>query len=360
MDCIELTRQLIRIKSDDQAGANRAIDFCREWLSDYGIDAVVLENSGYKSLVAKIGQGPATLVLNGHVDVVGGKEEQFEPYVKDGNLYGRGAADMKAGVAVFLTAVSGLKDDPMFDPSSCTVLLQIVSDEETGGKCSRFLADSGYLGDFVICGEPTQLDLGVQAKGILQVDLFVRGKAGHGSRPWEGENAIVKAFALYSQIMNLPFTRESTALYPAPSLNLAMIEAGSVYNKIPDLCRLSLDIRYLPGQKPEDILAQIRELGAEVAVHSCGDPVTTRPDDAYVRALAAVVSRNTLREAMLFGQHGASDARFFSRRSIPAVEFGPAGNGWHGDDEYVNIGSVLTYEKIIKEYVDIFGQIFQL
>ncbi|PWG67608.1 succinyl-diaminopimelate desuccinylase, partial [Enterobacter mori] len=84
------------------------------------------------------------------------------------------------------------------------------------------------------CAEPTQLGIGFQAKGILQIDIELRGTSAHSSRPWEGENAVVKAFELYQQLISLPFAKESTEVYDQPSINLAKINAGDVYNKVPD------------------------------------------------------------------------------------------------------------------------------
>src|SRR5699024_12371616 len=97
---------------------------------------------------------------------------------------------------------------------------------------TAYLTDQGYLGDFVICAEPTQLGIGFQAKGILQFDVQLFGKSAHGSRPWEGENAIEKALQIHNQIMNLTFAKESTDIYEAPSINLAKRNGRRIKYKI--------------------------------------------------------------------------------------------------------------------------------
>lgn len=90
-DCIELLKELIAIESVDRSSANSLIDYCENWLTKEGIDCQVITNAGSKSLIAQIGAGEKTLILNGHVDVVSGKLSQFRPYEADGKLYGRGS-----------------------------------------------------------------------------------------------------------------------------------------------------------------------------------------------------------------------------------------------------------------------------
>ncbi|MED1203413.1 M20 family metallopeptidase [Heyndrickxia acidicola] len=345
----QLLKDLVSIDSSTKEGANEAVQFCYEWLKEKGLDPQILTNNGYRMLVCETGQGEKTIVLNGHVDVVSGNKDQFTPYEKEGRLYGRGSADMKAGVAAMMAALEELRSESLF----CKVQLQIVSDEEIGGiNCSSFLVENGFTGDFVICGEPTQLGIGLQAKGILQLDIEVEGESAHGSRPWEGKNAIVKAYELYQQILSLPFTKDSSEFYLSPSINLAKISGGTVYNKVPDLCTMSLDIRFLPQQSKEEILKQIQNItDARIHIHHTGEPVKTRKEDPYVQALIKVLSKKLEKAPDVFGQHGAADALYFAKKGIPAIEFGPAGAAWHGDLEYVELQSVEAYKNILKEYV---------
>lgn len=120
---------------------------------------------------------------------------------------------------------------------------------------------------------------------------------------------------------------------------------------------MSLDIRYLPEQSPEEIIRQIEGLqtGA-VHVHAQGMPVKTPVDDPYVQRLALVAARHTRSGTKLFGQHGSADTTFFSGYGIPAVEFGPIGGDWHGAGEYVDIASVERYKRILVEFVLGFNQ----
>lgn len=344
----ELVKELILIDSSTVEGANQAIEFCRQWLIEQKLKPSLIENNGYKMLVCEMGEGDKTIVWNGHVDVVSGKKKQFVPVEKDGKLYGRGAADMKAGVAAMMFAMKELRDQKL----GVKIQLQIVSDEEIGGQnCTGYLVENGYRGDFVIASEPTQLGIALQAKGVLRLEVDVIGKSAHGSRPWEGENAIIKAFQAYEKLLELPFTKESSAFYQSPSINLAIIAGGEVFNKVPDHCVMSLDIRYLPGQKAETIIQQIESIvDGTITVGLKGIPVATKSDDPFITKLKTVLEKHTDGDASLFGQHGAADTQYFAVHGIPAIEFGPSGANWHGDDEFVLLESLEKYKNILIEY----------
>jgi succinyl-diaminopimelate desuccinylase len=344
---IELLQQLIKYDSSDKTVANETIDFCKQWLANEGLTAEIVTNNGFNMLICEVGQGDKTLVLNGHVDVVSGKETQFDPVIEDGKLYGRGSADMKAGVAAIMVAISELNK---LNLKQTKVQLQLVTDEEVGGgNCANYLTNEGYLGDFVICPEPTQVDIGFQAKGILQIDIELSGSSAHGSRPWEGVNAIAKAFEVYNQLLTLPFASESTEFYDGPSINLAKIHGGDVYNKVPDACTLSFDIRYLPTQNKAQILKEIASItDGKIHINLEGPPVMNDKNEPYIQQLVTAIKQHTNKdEVKLFGQHGFADTRYFSRFNVPAVEFGPSGNHWHGDGEYVEVESVDNYKDII-------------
>lgn len=352
MVCVDFIKNLIRIDSSNREGANKALGVCAEFMRSKNLRYKLLENNGYHMLVSTIGNGGKALVLNGHLDVVDARQDQFIPREVDDRLYGRGSADMKASVAAMISAMVELQNQEL----PCKLELQLVTDEETGGNnCSRYLADSNPHKDFVICGEPTNLGIGTLCKGILQIDIVVNGKSAHGSRPWEGENAIIKAYELFNGINKLPFALAKSDAYKGPSINLSKIEGGMMYNKVPDGCILSLDIRFLPGQDYEDIIDQIESLACEkIIIHGHADPLKTSSEDGFVQALARTIEKHSDKKANIFGQHGSSDARFFSKHGIPAVEFGPSGDNWHGNDEYIVLDSVKTFEKILIDFIRFF------
>lgn len=350
---IELLKELIKIKSDTKEGANEALLFCAKWLEEHGETVKIHDNKGYLMLTAEKGQGKEKLVWNGHVDVVPGHPDQFKPMEELGRLYGRGAADMKAGVAAMMQAFIELDAEKL----QREVHLHIVTDEEIGGhNTSEWLVSQGYSGDFVICGEPTGLKVGLQSKGILHMDMVFKGKPAHGSRPWEGINAIELAMKYHMAMAELPFRKESTQYYEQPSVNLAIIKAGERYNMVPEICEMSYDIRFMPGQDPKEITRQMVELretlGIDFDYKSSSETtpaLTTTEEHPYIQTLQESIRTNTGNEPILFGQHGAADTRYYAAviGGEGAIEFGPAGDDWHGNAEYVMIDSVHDYKNIL-------------
>ncbi|WP_332694354.1 M20 family metallopeptidase [Halalkalibacter lacteus] len=353
-DPIPLLEELIKIDSSTKAGANEAVAYCEKWLKDQGLQVEKIKNNGFHMLVCEIGQGDNTIVLNGHVDVIEAEDTQFQPYVVDGKMYGRGSVDMKAGVAAMMETIAQLKDSNI----ATRVMLQIVPDEETGGVFgTKYLTEKGYVGDFIICGEPTHFGIAIQSKGVLQLDFEIDGKPAHGSRPWEGHNAIKKAYNLYEDIILLPFAQETAPpMYDKPSINLAKLKGGTVYNKVPEKCEMSLDIRYLPDQSPDEIFKQIQGITEDkVNIHICNGPVKTKEDNPYVEVLVeSIKSQTQLEQVNIYGQHGSNDGQFFTKYGGSAVEFGPVGFDWHGENEMVYVDSVREYQEVLKEFVNSF------
>ncbi|AYC30261.1 M20 family metallopeptidase [Paenisporosarcina cavernae] len=349
---IELLKDLISIKSDTLAGANEALQYCSEWLTKHSITHEVLENKGKLMLEARIGSGDSTIIWNGHVDVVPGNEEQFIPRLEGDKLYGRGAADMKAGVAAMMEAFRRISEDPT-SLSHC-ILLHIVTDEETGGMdTSGYLVEQGRTGDFVICGEPTHLELSIQSKGMVDLDINFHGKAAHGSRPWQGVNAIEMAYDFHEKMQQLPFTKANNEFYESPSINLAKISAGNRYNVVPDCCEVSYDIRFVPGQDPEEIVKELTELATslhsknELEIYGISPAVTTERSSEYVQTLAKITADVRETEPTIFGQHGAADTRYYAETGAGAIEFGPSGEDWHGPEEFVYVSSALQFVEIL-------------
>jgi succinyl-diaminopimelate desuccinylase len=290
-------------------------------------------------------------VFHGHLDVVPGRPEQFEPRVEGDRLIGRGAYDMKGGLAAMMCA---LKDIEAHE--RVRVRLVCVPDEESeelDERSTDAVVNGGLTGDFAITGEPTDMHIGVAAKGVLAMRIEVHGRAAHSSTPWLGDNAVLKAIDAFRAIQSLPFSRESTELFDRPSINLGRIEGGKALNMVPDECTMAVDVRYLPGQDPGEILAQVRTIdGMEITRTFIHPPVTVSRTNTYVRALRDAVARSAPdREVMSVGRDGASDAAAFIDAGIPAVEFGPAGSGHHSPDEWVSLSSLARYRRALADFV---------
>lgn len=348
---ISLLEELIKYDSSTKEGVIEIVNFCESWLIENGLPVKRIENEGYPMLISEIGSGEETVIFNAHVDVVEAEDNQFSPIEKEGKLFGRGAVDMKAGVASMMTAMAEVKDENL----QTRVMLQIVPDEETGGtRGTGYLTEQGYLGDFIICGEPTNLGIAVQAKGVVQLDITLHGEPAHGSRPWEGKNAITMATDLFHQIFTLPFAQEiEPPMYEEPSINLAKIQGGDAYNLVPKRCEMSVDIRYLPSQNPREIIRQVESItDGDIHVHNISDPVATSEDNPFVQTLASsLTARTSLEKARIYGQHGSNDGKYFTPYGGNAIEFGPVGHDWHGDNEHVYLDSVNDYQQILVDFL---------
>lgn len=350
-ELVVLAERLVGIQTAEPEGISEAAGFVKGWLEARGIEAREVEVRGLPVLTAEVGPGGApTVVLHGHLDVVPGLAGQFEPRLDGDRLYGRGAYDMKGAIAAMLLTTAALRD-----AGRVRVRLGIVGDEESEEEAERgsdHLVDSGFVGDFAITGEPTDLQIGVEAKGVLALRLAVAGTAAHGATPWLGENAVLNAIDVFRSIESLPFARHSSELFDRPSINLGRIWGGDALNKVPDRCVIDVDIRYLPDQDPAAILAEVREIaGVEATALLTRPPAIVDRRSPFVRALRDSATLHHDGEPMSVGRDGASDAVSFLRVGVPAVEFGPVGAGHHGPGEWVSVSSLQTYQQALESFL---------
>ncbi|MDX6682266.1 MAG: succinyl-diaminopimelate desuccinylase [Solirubrobacteraceae bacterium] len=332
-------------------GLRAAVGFVKGWLEARDIPVQGREFGGLPVVLADVGpvDGPC-VIFHGHVDVVPAHPQQFTPRIEGDRLIGRGAYDMKGGLAAMMCAVHDVAGN-----GHVRVRFVCVPDEESddvGFRCTEALVQEGLRGDFAITGEPTELHIGVQAKGVLAIRVEVRGTAAHGSTPWLGDNAILKAYDVFRRIETLPFSRESSDLFDRPSINVARIDGGDAFNKVPDLCRMDVDIRFLPDQDPGAILADVRALpDVRIVKTFQRSPAYVSRANPFVRALREAVSKSLEGEALSVGRDGASDAISFLEAGVPAVEFGPVGGGHHGPEEWVSIQSLERYRRALGDFV---------
>jgi succinyl-diaminopimelate desuccinylase len=353
-----LAERLIGYETSRPDAIVAAAGFVKGWLESRNIEVADHDHHGLPVLVAEVGsrrENAPCIVLHGHLDVVPGRPEQFEPRVEGDRLIGRGAYDMKGGLAAMLCALRDVAGQ-----DAVRVRMVCVPDEESEELDERstdavVARDTGPTRpDFAITGEPTNLHIGIQAKGVLVMRIVVHGRAAHSSTPWLGDNAVLKAIDTFRAIETLPFSRESSQMFDRPSINLSQIAGGDVMNKVPDFCEMAVDVRYLPGQDPGDILAQVRAIpGIDVTRTFIHPTVSVSRRDPYVRGLEAALSRAIDGEVMSVGRDGASDAASFIEAGIPAVEFGPAGGGHHGPEEWVSLRSLGEYRRALGEFIKV-------
>jgi succinyl-diaminopimelate desuccinylase len=350
-ELVVLAQRLIAYPTCEPDAIAEAAGFVQGWLDARGIEAESDEVRGLPVVKAEVGPEDApTVVLHGHLDVVPGYAGQFVPETAGDRLIGRGAYDMKGAIAAMMLVTAAMRDQ-----GRVRVRLGIVGDEESEEEAERgsdHLVDTGFVGDFAITGEPTDLHIGIEAKGVLALRLEVEGIAAHGATPWLGDNAVLNAIDVFRSIESLPFAKHSSELFDRPSINLGRIVGGDALNKVPDRCVIDVDIRYLPDQDPQEILAQVRDLrGIEVAALLTRPPATVDRDSPFVRGLRASAHEHHSGEPMSVGRDGASDAVSFLRVGVPAVEFGPVGAGHHGPAEWVSVSSLQAYRQALESFL---------
>lgn len=287
------------------------------------------------------------LILNGHVDVIPGKTHQYRPIIKNHRLYGVGALDMKANLAVLVTLFAHYAEH-----IDAPIALQVVTDEELGGFDGTYHQISqGVRGDFVVSAETTNFDIVHEAKGILWLKVKITGKTAHGAYPWRGENALVTAQQLVSHIL---------LCYPQPTrqvwrttVNVANINTtNTTFNKVPDEAELWLDIRFVPSDASHilDTVAHIcAPFHLEILAHE--PPLNTpsaHPDVQRLASLTALVRTKTPR---IRAAQGSSDARHYMHVGDVGVEFGALGGGIASDNEWISIPSLYDYHHIMHQFI---------
>ncbi|HEX7042721.1 MAG TPA: M20/M25/M40 family metallo-hydrolase, partial [Patescibacteria group bacterium] len=265
-EIISLAKKLISIPStvDNISALQKVLEIAEE-----NIDAPFLQKFSQNdnpSLFAanrKDFSEKFRLVLNAHIDVVPGREDQYTPVIKDAKLFGRGAADMKSAAAVIILVFNQLVNKVNFPLG-----LQITTDEETGGhNGTKFQLEKGLKTDFAISGELTNLSINLKAKGIIQLSILSSGKTAHSAYPWNGENALWKLVdILHSLKEKFPVPQKEAW---ETSINLAKIETSNLTNnKIPNDALAKLDIRFTPEQSSavRDELEKIKNMGFEIII----------------------------------------------------------------------------------------------
>lgn len=348
---VSLTKKLISIKStpDNKKALDEILQVCLTELKEYTIER--FESNGVKSaLIYNTPKRPKKfkVILNGHLDIIPGKEYQYTPKIEKNRLYGVASMDMKSSVASHIIVFKEIAEKIDYP-----LALQLVTDEEVGGfNGTKYQIDQGVKADFVVVGETTNFTIENQAKGILWIKVSSKGKTAHGAYPWKGENAIWKM----NHFLNLLEKR-----FPLPkqkqwvtTINLSRIETSNeTFNKIPDECTAWLDIRYIP-EETSTIIPEIKALlpkGFSMTIEVKEPAQFVDENNQYIKLLQKV-GKSTVKKKILLAQgQGSSDARHFTRVKCDAIEFGPIGEGMGTDNEWADIPSLKKYSQILKDFL---------
>jgi len=346
---IDLTKQLVSYKttSDNYEDLNKAINSIKKELNDFLIEEY--EKNKIKSLLI-YNHRPKNdkkfrLILNGHLDVISGKNNQYISKIVDDRLYGVGSLDMKGGLSVIICVFKELAKT-----LSYPLALQITTDEENGGFFgTKYQIEKGVNADFVITAEPTHLDIVYKTKGILWLKVNFTGKSFHSAYPWNGENAIKKANNFINKLPKIIKNPKKNQW--KTTVNLAHINSNNIaFNKIPDNCELWLDVRFIPEDK--EILNKIKKLlsnedNLKVLVEE--PSFLVKKNNTNILKLKKIAKNVLGKNPVLRGANGSSDARHYNYINVSAVEFGPKGGGIGSDDKHVEISSLNNFYLIMKK-----------
>ena len=378
LDALALTEALVAIDSRNPSlvagapGELACARFLAQTLSGWGF-AVSLEEvrPGRPNVVARIGPpGRTPLVLNGHLDVVGTDgmvHAPFTPTTRDGNLYGRGATDMKGGIAAMCVAAARAAARGSLVSE---IIVTAVCDEEFESIGTRALLASGLRASAAIVTEPTRLMVCPAHKGFAWIEVALRGKAAHGSRFDVGVDAIRHAGLLLAALDT--FEREVLAarthpLLTRPSLHAAMISGGSGWSTFADLCTLRIERRTIPGESGAMSLDEIQGLCDDLARRDatfdarlsliCAQPPSDLAvDHTLTRTVVAAAQQQALTGA-IDGLPCWTDAALFNDAGIPALCFGPGDIGRaHSANEWVETADIERATDVLERVCATWGR----
>lgn len=361
-ELIALLRDLVQIESVNPdlipgaSGEEKLAIFIAEWARQAGLEATLqpLEPGRANVIVHVPGSGGGkTLMLNGHIDTVGltGMDEPFSAKIEGSRLYGRGAYDMKAGVAACLITARRVQALKLRGD----LIITAVADEEVASKGTQAIIHEldRWRPDAVIVTEPTELELATAHKGFQWFSIETTGVAAHGSRPQLGVDAIMKmgkVLAMLDQYDQQLRTHTTHPLLGTGSAHASLIQGGQEMSSYPAACTLQLERRSLPGESANAVQHELQALLDQCARQDRSFQARLSPllaRDAFESDLASPfvqlcqqqLARITGKAAQPTGVSFWADSALFAAAGIPTVLLGPIGAGAHGSVEWVDLDS---------------------
>jgi acetylornithine deacetylase/succinyl-diaminopimelate desuccinylase family protein len=363
-ELVDLTIQLVQTSTENPPGNEKvAAQFLKSILPKMGFKIKTVHSpKGRWNLIAekRWGRGGRTLIFNGHLDVVPAgdpsqwKYPPFQGKLYKGRIYGRGASDMKSGIASFIHALSMI-DRSEISLHQGAVILHLVSDEESHGHQGMgFLTQRGGIqGDAALVGEPTDLHPVIAHKGALWLRISTFGKSAHSAKPHLGVNAIEKMIKLMDRLNSLTLGGEHPLL-GKPTLSIGTIQGGTKINVVPDRCEIEVDRRMLPGEKKEEVLGVMKEILDSLQSQDSlfqyrmeeidyAEPSEVDPEEEIVRVGVEAIQEVLGKKPPLRAFSGFTDSRFYINQChIPTLVFGPGDtNQIHTTDESVEVEALV-------------------
>ncbi len=370
MDPLPLLRDLVAVNSinpslvPDAPGEGAIAEVVAAGMRRAGLEVVKQDAAPGRPNVIGVLEGresgPAVM-LCGHVDTVGvdGMSDPFVPRIEGDRLYGRGAQDMKGGLASMIAAAGVLAAGW----TRGRLIVAAVVDEEHMSLGAEALVRE-WRADAAIVTEPTDLALAVGHKGFAWVEVMTRGRAAHGSRPAEGRDAIVRMGRVLAALEALDRDLQSRPAAPfqgTGSLHASSIAGGRELSVYPDLCTMVLERRTVSGEDADAVDREVRaiverlsredpDFEASVRAMAFRSAYQVDPGHALPRAVAAALQRAG-RPVEPTGMSFWTDAAVLAGAGIPSVLFGPGGAGLHSTSEYVNVPDLYVCRDVLVEAI---------
>lgn len=352
---LQILKKLVSFKgvSSNTKAINNVANYAAEYLSSDKVTIDTFLSNGFPNLVIRPKKAVANkpiIMLNAHLDVVPADDQLFTFKIEGDKALGRGVYDMQGAAAAIIYLFKALAEEEKIGNN---ILLTLVTDEEIGGHNGvKFLAnEKNVTCDFFIAGEPTNLDICTKQKGILWLEVIKHGKAAHGSRVWNGNNA------------NIALAQNITDFYskhPIPTreayvttYNMSLIQGGTGKNIVSETASAFFDIRRIPEDAPESIIKEFESTFPEatIAVRLNEPPLETNESHIYIQNLKDLIEKHAPYGGNIIHEHFSSDGRFYSEKGISAINFGLNGGGIHQRDEWIDISSIEPYYKILKSFL---------
>jgi acetylornithine deacetylase/succinyl-diaminopimelate desuccinylase family protein len=367
---ISLTQELVSVPSHTAEGEEAAAAVLEAFFEKTGVSTSrqPVEDVGVNVIASVPSEnGNVGLLLNGHLDVVPPSSAMpfppFSPTIKDGQMWGRGTVDMKGGLAAMACALAAVRAADL--PLNRSVTLSAVAAEERGNLGTAALIREGVQAEWAVVGEATGLDLIVAHKGVDRYKVIVEGRSAHESMPELGVNAIIQAAHIIAALHGSLWPRVKERVHPAlgpATYNIGTIQGGISRNMVPDLCVFQIGKRYLPGDSPDAIRAELEETigacplepGARVSLAHEPEfdrvphpPLEVHPDHPLPRALAATAARLTGRTPGIGNWGAFTDGALLQSAGMPAVIFGPGDVSLaHTDQEHIPLSELVTAAEV--------------
>jgi acetylornithine deacetylase/succinyl-diaminopimelate desuccinylase family protein len=368
-ELIRMASDLIATNTENPPGRERlAARVVQKYLDGMGIRHESFEKEPERTnVVARIGSGSPSLLVACHLDVVpagdGWSQDPFKATVTDGKVIGRGATDNKGQMASCMILAEYLRGKE--GSLNGEFILVAAADEERGSRLGLeyLLEECGLRADYAIIPDISysMRKIDVSEKGALFLEVTSHGKQAHGSLPETGVNAIWNMVELLKEIETLPsaFKHTSHPLFTPPTLNLGTIQGGAARNIVPGRCVAGLDIRYLPGDTKEDIIALVEERIKKVerANHQARFELKVGFDlppseVSHDNPLVGLIQRHT-KDVLgvrpeLIGMPGTTVTKQLLDKGVTAVGFGPGEESQaHMADEFIEIQQLVDFAKIM-------------